>query len=341
MKALLRALVVSLLALTQAHAASVLHLYTWADYLSPAAIESFEKTHDCRVIVDTFDSNESLHARLKAGAKGYDVIFPTSYMVRLLQQEELLLPLDHTALPNLRHLDREVLDKVHDKEMRHAVPYTLGYAVIAVRSDRLKDAMPTWAMFDRDGLGRRATLLDDMRETLGAALKHLGHSLNSRDEAELAAARDVVIRWKRGIAKFDNEGYKGGLDSGEFHLVQGYSGDLFQVAQENRRVQILIPQEGVSIGCDEMVIPRSAPQPVLAMKFINHLLDPEVAAENMEWLGYLCPNTAALKLVSPDFLQNPAITIPAEVKAKSEVMDDLGPDLAKWTKVWDEIKAAR
>lgn len=341
MKVLFRALAVSLFALAQARAASVLHVYTWADYLSPTAIESFEKDHDCRVIVDTFDSNESLHARLKAGAKGYDVIFPTSYMVRLLQQDDMLLPLDHAALSNLRHLDREVLDKVHDKEMRHAVPYTLGYAVIAVRSDRLKDAAPTWAMFEREIPGRRATLLDDMRETLGAALKHLGHSLNSRDEAELAAARDVVIRWKRGIAKFDNEGYKGGLDSGEFHLVHGYSGDLFQVAQENRRVQILIPREGVSIGCDEMVIPKTAPQPALAMQFINHLLDPEVAAENMEWLGYLCPNTAALKLVSPDFLRNPAVTIPAEVKAKSEVMDDLGPDLAKWTRVWDEIKAAR
>jgi spermidine/putrescine transport system substrate-binding protein len=90
-----------------------------------------------------------------------------------------------------------------------------------------------------------------------------------------------------------------------------------------------------------MVIPKSAPQPALALKFINHLLDPEVAAENMEWLGYLCPNPEALERVSAGFLQNPAITIPEEVKSRSEIIENLGSDLAKWTKVWDEIKAAR
>ena len=329
------------LACLPAVGADVLHVYTWADYLSPEAIDRFEADHECRVVVDTFDSNESLHARLTAGAGGYDLVFPTSYMVELLRQDGLLTPLDHAALPNLKHIDRAVLAKVKDREMRFAVPYTIGYGVIAVRSDRLREGQPSWAMFDRADLGRRAVLLDDMRETVGAALKSLGHSLNSRDEAELAAARDVVIRWKRQIAKFDNEGYKAGIDSGEFLLVHGYSGDLFQVAQENPRVQILVPREGVSIGCDEMVIPKSAPQPALALKFINHLLDPEVAAENMEWLGYLCPNPEALERVSAGFLQNPAITIPEEVKSRSEIIENLGSDLAKWTKVWDEIKAAR
>jgi spermidine/putrescine transport system substrate-binding protein len=334
-------LLAALLACLPSGAADVLHVYTWADYLSPEAVERFEAKHDCRVVIDTFDSNESLHARLKAGARGYDLVFPTSYMVELLQQDNLLTPLDHASLPNLKHIDRAVLDKVKDREMRFAVPYTIGYGVIACRSDRLRAGQASWAMFDRADLGRRAVLLDDMRETLGAALKSLGHSLNSRDETELAAARDVVIRWKKNIAKFDNEGYKAGIDSGEFLLVHGYSGDLFQVAQENPRVQILVPREGVSIGCDEMVIPKSAPRPDLALKLINHLLEPGIAAENMEWLGYLCPNPEALKRVSADFLTNPAVTIPEEVKARSEVIENLGPDLAKWTKVWDEIKAAR
>lgn len=331
----------ALLACLPAAGAEVLQVYTWADYLSPEAVKSFEAAQDCRVVIDTFDSNESLYARLKTGAGGYDLVFPTSYMVQLLQEQGLLDPLDHAALPNLQHLDREVLAKVHDRDMRFAVPYTVGYAVIACRPDRLRGVTASWAMFGRNDLAKRAVLLDDMRETLGAALKSLGHSLNSRDEAQLAAARDVVIGWKRSIAKFDNEGYKAGIDSGEFLLVHGYSGDLFQVAQENDRVQILVPTEGVTIGCDEMVIPKSARQPALALKFINHLLDPEVAAENMEWLGYLCPNREALKRVSAEFLKNPAIAIPGEVKARSEVIDDLGPDLAKWTKVWDEIKAAR
>lgn len=321
--------------------AETLHVYTWADYISPEAVQQFEQQHACKVVIDTFDSNESMYAKLKAGASGYDLIFPTAYMIQVMHAQGMLQDLDHALLPNLPNLDPAVLSKLPDAKMSHSVPYTLGYAVIAFRKDKLKDAEASWAMFDRPALAGRVTLLDDMRESIGAALKSLGHSINTRDDTQLAAARDVLIRWKKNIARFDNEGYKAGIDSAEFHLVHGYSGDLFQVQSENPKVDILIPREGVTISCDEMVIPKGAKQTALAHALINHLLDPAVAAENMEWMGYLCPNLAALKTVSPEFQQNPAIQIPADVKAKSEVLEDLGPDLAKYTKVWDAVKAAR
>jgi spermidine/putrescine transport system substrate-binding protein len=322
-------------------AADTLHVYTWADYVNPDLVKRFEKEHGCKVVIDTFDSNETMFAKLKAGATGYDLIFPTSYMVKVMSDQGMLVPLDRALLPNVKNVDPEVLAKVYDKKMEHSVPYTLGYAVFAYRKDKVKNVDASWSVFARSDLKKRMTIFDDMHETLGAALKSLGYSLNSRDEKELAQARDVVIGWKKNIAKFDNEGYKAGLDSGEFLVVQGYSGDLWQVAQENDKVAIVIPKEGVSIGCDEMVIPKSAPNPKLAHALINFLLDAEVSAENMEWMGYLCPNTAALKKVGREFLRNPAVTIPEDVKAKCEALEDLGADLPKWTKMWDEVKAAK
>lgn len=321
--------------------AETLHLYTWADYISPDVVKQFEKKHGCKVVIDTFDSNEAMYAKLRAGASGYDLIVPTAYMIQVMHAQGMLQELDHSLLPDLKNIDPDVLAKLPDKSMHHSVPYTLGYAVMAIRSDKIKDAEPTWAMFDRPALAGRVTLLDDMRESVGAALKFLGHSINSRDEAQLAAARDVLIRWKKNIARFDNEGYKAGIDSAEFLLVHGYSGDLFQVQQENPKVQIVIPKEGVTIGCDEFVIPQGAKQGKLAHALINHLLDPEIAAENMEWMGYLCPNVEALKKASSEFLENPAVKISDEVKAKCEVLEDLGADLAKYTKVWDAVKAAK
>ncbi|WP_395736772.1 spermidine/putrescine ABC transporter substrate-binding protein [Prosthecobacter sp.] len=323
--------------------AQTLHLYTWADYISPEVVQKFEKQQRCKVVIDTFDSNESMYAKFKAGATGYDVVVPTAYMIQVMHAQDMLAPLDHKLLPNLPNIDPAVLGKVLDKTMDHSVPYTLAYAAIAVRKDKLKGAPPeaSWAMFERSDLAGRMTLLDDMREAIGAALKSLGHSINTRDDAQLAAARDVLIRWKKNIARFDNEGYKAGIDSAEFLLVHGYSGDLFQVQMENPKVEIMIPKEGVTIGCDEMVIPKTAKQTALAHAFINFLLDPAIAAENMEWMGYYCPNKPALDKLSPDFLKNPAITIPPDLQAKCEVIEDLGPDLAKYTKVWDQVKAAR
>ena len=318
-----------------------LHLYTWADYIKPELVERFEKEHDCKVVIDTFDSNESMYAKIRAGAAGYDVIVPSSYLVRLLDEQGLVLPLDHAKLPNLKNIDPAVLTKVQDKDMKHAVPYALSYTVLAYRKDKVKDPLPSWAIFDQAAYHKKASLLNDMRETLGAALKFLGHSVNTRDEAQLAAARDVVIGWKKHIAKFDNEQYKSAIDSGEFVLVQGYSGDLFQVVSENDKVGILLPKEGIVVNCDELMIPKDAPKPVLAHQWINFVLDPEVAAENMEWMGFLCPNKPGLEKADPEFLKNPAVNIPDDIMAKCEAIDDIGDDLAKYTKMWDEVKAAK
>ena len=330
-----------LCSVSSAFAAPTLHLFTWADYINPDLVTKFEEANDCKVVIDTFDSAESMYAKLKAGADGYDLIFPTSYMQKVMQAEGMLLKLDPAKVPNIKNIDPAFLKRLPDATMETAVPYMISYNVIAVRTDKLPDVKPSWASFARTDLKKRVTLLDDMRETLGAGLKSLGYSLNTRDETELAAARDVVIGWKKHIAKFDNEGYKSGIDSGEFHLVQGYSGDLWQVTQENAKVKILVPIEGTSIACDEMAILKGSKQAALAHKMIDFLCDPATAAENMQWTGYYSPNPAALKLVEPDFLKNPAVSLPPDIQAKCELIEDLGTDLPKYTKVWDEVKAAK
>src|SRR5207237_1933 len=137
---------------------------TWADYVSPEVVARFEEAQNCKVVIDTFDSNETMYAKLKAGATGYDLIFPTSYMIQLMDQEGLVQELDHARLPNLQFIDPDILSKVHDRSMKRSVPYTLGYAVIAYRKDKVTNVEPTWAMLERADLGQRITLLDDMRE---------------------------------------------------------------------------------------------------------------------------------------------------------------------------------
>jgi spermidine/putrescine transport system substrate-binding protein len=179
-----------------------------------------------------------------------------------------------------------------------------------------------------------------MREVLGAALLSLGFPLNSKDPAQLAQARDVAVRWKRNIAKFDNEQYKSGIASGEFHLVQGYAGDLFQVAEENQDIVIKIASEGTAFSCDDLCIPKDTAAVDLAHRFIDFLTAPDVAAKNMEFIAYRAPNQGAYPLLSEDFRGNEVLFPPDEVFAKCEPIDDLGDALALWSKTWDEVKAS-
>lgn len=320
--------------------AKTLTVFTWADYLSDAAKEGFEKAHNCKVVIDTFDSNEAMLAKLESGASGYDILVPSSYAVQALKRKDMLLPLDHAKLPNLKNIDADYLTKALDSKMAMSVPYMMAPTCLAYLASKVKDPVESWSILDRTDLKGRITLLDDMREVLGAALKSLGHPLNSTDPAQLAAARDVAIRWKANIAKFENEQYKTGIASGEFHLVHGYAGDLIQASEENEDMRIFIPKEGTSFPCDDLCIPKGAKEADLAHAFINYLSDAEVSAENMEWIGYRAPNSAAYSHLSEDFRGSAVLFPPAELFAKCEPIGDLADNLPLWTAEWDKVKTA-
>lgn len=331
-----------------------LHIFTWAEYIDPDLVARFESENDCRVVIDIFDSNESMFAKIQAGSTGYDVLFPSSYMVEQLGREGIAEKLDKSRLPNLANIDPAYLDCAIDANMTYGVPYMVTYTGIAYRDDILAgDKAPeaSWSVFERADLKGRITLLGDMRETLGAALRYRGYSINSTNEAELAEARDVAIGWKANIAKFENEQYKMGIAGGEFSLVHGYSGDIGQVqlddagnlAEDCNHVRFVLPKEGFSLSCDEMVIPVTAPEKDLAYAFINFLHDGEVAAQNIQYTTYWCPNSAARKALAssaPEVLENRTIFPDPEDLKRGEVIGFLGENVALYTRMWDQVLAA-
>ncbi|MDZ7315653.1 MAG: spermidine/putrescine ABC transporter substrate-binding protein [candidate division KSB1 bacterium] len=341
MKQLISLIILAALVLSCAEKKPVLHFYNWADYVDPEMIAQFEEEYDCRVIEDTFDSNESMYAKLKAGAVGYDVIVPSSYMVNIMIQQDMLMPLDHNKISNLKNVDSSYVDIMLDPAMTYSVPWAVTFTGIAYLKDKVEIKEPSWRVFERSDLAGRMTLLNDMRETIGAALKALGYSLNTTDERQLAQAKDLVLQWKKNIAKFENEQYKTGLVSEEFYLVHGYSGDILQVSQENENIVFMLPKEGGSVSMDEMVIPKSAPNPDLAHKFINFMLRPEVAAANIRFTSYLFPNKPAYELLPEELRSDPILFPPAEIVSRFEVIRDLGIENQKYTRVWDEIKAGK
>jgi spermidine/putrescine transport system substrate-binding protein len=319
----------------------VLSVYTWSDYIKPELIRRFEREQDCRVVVDTFESNEAMYAKLKAGAAGYDLLTPSSYMVSLMSSQGLLRRLDRSLLPNLIHVDPDYLKIAADRTMDYSVPYMITNTGIAYLEGRIENVVPSWRMFGRTDLRGRMTMFNDMRETIGAALKCLGHSINTTSEAELAEAEKLLLEWKKNLAKFENEQYKIGLASGEFLLVHAWNGDVFQVQKENPDVRFFIPEEGTIISCDDLVIPADAREVALAHAFINFLHDPAVAAENTEFICYLCPNKDSYPLLRAEIRDNPGIFLKPALRARSEMIADIGAANALYVKVWDRLKSAR
>ncbi len=318
----------------------VLHVYTWSDYFDSEALHQFEQKHACRVAIDYFDSNESMYAKLKAGGGGYDVITPSSYMSAVMHKQKMIMDLDHSLLPGIGNVDRKFTVFTEDPEMRYSVPYTRTVSGVGYNTAKVAASdTGSWNIFANTAYARRMAMLNDMRETIGAALKYLGHSLNTTKQEEIDAAGNILRAWKKNLAKFDVDEAKIGLGAGEFLVVHAYNGDVALIMEESPDIGFFIPKEGSSLASDDFVITLDATAPKLAHAFINHFLDPEVAALNMESIRYYMPNPKAVAMLSADLRENPAFNVPDDIIANCEVIRDLGPDNAKYVKVWDKVKA--
>ncbi|MDX9801628.1 MAG: spermidine/putrescine ABC transporter substrate-binding protein [Spirochaetia bacterium] len=320
----------------------VLYIYNWSDYVKEDLITRFEKENNCKVIMDFFDSNESMFAKLKAGASGYDIVFPTAYMVQVMSHDGMLSEIDHSKIPNIVNIDEKYLPFALDSGMKYSVPYMLSNTGLGYLSDRVDDSfIPSWGIFGDARYAGRMTMLNDMRESIGAALKYLGYSMNSTNPDELEKAGDLLISWKKNLAKFEADQYKNGLVSEEFIITHGYSGDIFQVMEENDKIAYEIPIEGTTVSCDSMVLLKDSKNIDLAYAFINYMLEPEVAAENIEYVYYIAPNKPAYELVSEEIKNEPAVFLSNEMLMKSEVLLDLGEDNLLYSKIWDKVKAVK
>jgi len=316
-----------------------LHIYSWANFFTDKIITEFENRHDCHIVIDTYDSNESLFAKLKLGAAGYDLIIPSNYFMELMRDQDMLEPINQAAITNRSYVD-PTFDAILDPALsEYGVPYMVTYTGIAWRNDRLANIDPSWNIFANTTLRGRMTMLNDPRETIAVGLLYHGFNVNTLNPAELQAAQNTIISWKKNLAKFENEQYKNGLASGEYLVVHGYSGDIIQVMQEDSKISFASPKEGITATVDFLSIPKGAKNINLAHAFINYLYETEPSLQNTIFTGLLVLNKhiynklpkMMIDLYEPFF--NP-VTL-----QHVQFIRYLGEDTQAYNVVWDNIKA--
>ena len=321
----------------------VLYFYTWEDYIDPEVVKDFEKKFDCHVMLETVDSNEDMIAKIRTGSVHYDVIMPTTYAVEIMRDENLLQKLDTKKLPNvIDNSDKDMAEKNGDPNFEYAVPYyggVTGLGCLVSECDPLPDS---WTVYNCENQKyvKRVSLLDDMRETIGAALITLGYDNNTTDDQQLEEAKQLVISWKKNIAKFGVDDLKQDLNSGANFIIHGYGGDIMQMTAEDSNIRFVIPKEGAIINIDNFVIPKNAQNVELAHAFINFMCDKTNASRNMEFTKYNVCVDGAEDGVSEETRAIPGFLLPEDVKAKLCVIKNLNEEeTKKFTKIWDETKA--
>jgi len=324
-----------------------LNLYNWAEYMDPELQTAFEEEFGVAINEDNYDSNEAMQPIISAGNSGYDLIVPSDYMVSILIDSGDIMPIQKDAIPNLGNLADEFASGLpYDPDGDYSVPYQWGTTGLGVDLAVTGPDVPeTWGLiFDADlaaeyGLEGAITMLNDPRETMGAALKYLGYSLNSTSDDELEEARQVVADATSRAAAFDSEQYDELLVSGQAAVTHGYSGNFlvqFFEADDPDQYTYFVPQEGGTRWVDNMAVVSDAPHPCTAHTFINFLLDAENGAALTNWNYYASPNAAAEPFIDQEVLDDP-IVYPTD-QSKLEFIADTGDFEIKYSDAFTEAK---
>jgi putrescine transport system substrate-binding protein len=344
-----------------AHAQGQVNVYNWSDYIDSGQLKEFATASGLKINYTTYDSNEILDAKLKTGRSGYDVVVPTAspFFVRQLAAR-LYQPLDKARLKNWGNLDPEMLALLarYDPDNGHAIPWMwgtigIGYNVAAIKK-RMSDA-PVDSLkmvFDPAIVSRFADcgvmMLDSATDVLPAALRFLGRDPDSKSSEDLAKAGDVVKAVRPYIRKFHSSEYINALAGGDICLAFGFSGDILQArdraakAVEKREIAYAIPREGSEVWIDVAAIPKDAPNPDNAYRFLDFMLDPKVAAASSTLTGYANGNKAASALLDPSIRDNPLIYPGPDMRARFfTISAGTAAEVRERTRLWTAIKTGR
>ena len=318
----------------------VVNLAIWSNYIKPEVLTEFEKRTGIKVQVSNYSSNEELLAKLQAGASGYDVVVPSDYMVFAMSKLGLLKELDFTQLPNFKTIDPKFLKKQFDPTNKYSVPYDWGTTGIAINRSLYKGKITGWKdLFNNADLAGKVTLLDDVRETVGAALKAQGLSLNSKNPADLAKAKDLLFKIRPRVKAFTSEPMMP-LVNGETAVAHAYMSDALQARrQTGGKIEYIIPEEGATLWVDNLVVPTGSQNTKAAHALMNFLMEPQIAVQTTLAVLVAPTNKDAYALL-PDDLRNNTVLFPSgPVVQKLEMLEDLGESLAQWDRIWTEVKA--
>lgn len=319
------------------HAQRVVNVYVWGGEIPKTLIQKFEKETQIKVRFSTYDSNEILYAKLKAGGKGiYDVILPSAYFVERMRNQGMLEKLNRDALPNKDNLAPIFENNPYDPNNQYSIPLTWGITGLFYPQQH---PLHSWNQLWSPTFKKKLLLLDDAREVFSMGLLSLGYSPNDTSPDHIKEAFLHLKLLLPNIKLFATDNIQSIIIDEDARMGMAWNGDIFKVHHENDEVQFSFPKEGFVIWVDCLAIPKNAPHPKAAHQFINYMLRPEVAREISILEGHAITNAVARKTLPANMRHSPLVYPPEQTLKRGHFQRDV-PDtvLQLYRNYWQQLK---
>ena len=336
----------------QAQAANetvTINVYNWGQYLSDGTddyinvIEEFEAAYpNIKVNYMTYDSNESMYTKLKTGGSLFDIIIPSDYMVEKLIAEDMLEPLDMTNIPNFSYIDESFRDPSYDPGSVYSVPYTWGGVGVIYNTNYVDEAdTGGWELLWNEKYAGKILMFDNPRDAFAIAQLELGYDINTEDSTLLTLSANLLREQKPLVQMYVMDQVFDKMQRGEAWIAPYYAGDYLLMVEENPDLAFYYPEEGFNLFVDAVCIPKGSEHKAEAETFINFLLDPEVCGQNLEYLGYSSPSSAAKEFMDPEVASDPIAYPDTETLARGLSFSSLSLEgTQEMNSLWLTVKTA-
>ena len=313
----------------------------YGENIDKETLKEFEKKYGIKVNVETFDDMETMYQKISKGGVKYDVILVSDALMPRMIKKGLIQELNKDNIPNISQMDKDYLNLQIDPGNKYSVPYMFGTVGLIYNKDVVKEKVDSWDILWDEKYKDKVFMFDTYRDTMGAALKKLGYSLNSKNPKEIEEAKELLIKQRETV----NPIY--GVDNGTTMIPAGesdinmiWSGEGLNLQDENPNLVYVVPKEGANFWIDSLCIPKNAENVEGAEKFINFVSDKESALRIADEIGYTTPNKEA-RLAQPDNVKNnPNAYMPKEIMDRCEIYVDFPSDVKKmYDEAWTEIKS--
>lgn len=326
-----------------------INVYNWGQYIADGTddsidvIEEFEKAYpNIKVNYMTFDSNESMYTKLKAGGSAFDIIIPSDYMVQKLIEEDMLETLDFANIPNYEYIDDSFRDLAYDPENQYSVPYTWGCVGVIYNTQFVDEAdIGSWDLLWNEKYAGKILMFDNPRDAFAVSELLLGYSINTDDSTLLTLSANKLREQKPVVQAYVMDQIFDKMQRGEAWIAPYYAGDYLTMVEENPDLGFYFPKEGFNLFVDAICIPKGSEHKAEAETFINFLISPEICGQNLEFLGYSAPSEAAKEFMDPEVASNPVAYPDAEtLSLGSSFTSLLQTSTQEMDSLWLTVKTA-
>lgn len=317
------------------------NVYNWGEYIDESIFKDFETETGITVNYNTFSDNESMYAMLASGGSQYDVIIPSDYMISRMIEEDMLEKLDFANIPNFSDIDPTLNRPEYDPSGEYSVPYMWGTVGIIYNTAKVTTPVTGWGSLFDSAYNGQILMFDNSRDAIGIALKYLGYSYNTTDEAEIKAAVDKLVEQKPILQGYVMDQIFDKLEGGEALIGPYYAGDFVTMQENNPDLAFCLPEEGSNRFVDAMCIPKGAENKSNAEAFINFMCSTDAGLANCEEIGYSTP-LISVRDALPDEVKNDPVAYPSdEALAKCETYANLPQSvLTLYDSEWTRLKTS-